>query len=135
VVVHAAAEAVLAMALAGPGGVLLVSAPGAAGQLGPGWWQALLLAAGAGSGVLDCADAPGQALAALRAGCRDLVLDGGCPGFAAVAGAAAEVGARLRPARPPTLDCARLDLRRPAARETLAAWLAQGPRDSGATPR
>ncbi len=54
--------------------VRLQSPPGAAGQHGIGWWQALTRALAAEfhdleiEAVLDCGDAPGLALAALRAG-------------------------------------------------------------------
>ncbi len=53
--------------------VRLLSPPGAAGQHGIGWWQALtrILAAEfpdrTMEAVLDCGDSPGLALAALRA--------------------------------------------------------------------
>lgn len=130
VTVHDAGDAALALSLAGPRGVLLLSAPGAAGSLGAPWFLAILAQARAAhpevvhGAVLDCADAPGHALAALRAGLRDLVLDPACPGFAQVAAAAAELGGRLRAARPPALDFATLDLRRPGARAKVAAWLA-----------
>lgn len=130
VVVHDAAGAALALALAGPRGALLLSAPGAAAFLGAPWFLAIAAAAAAAHpgvphrAVLDCGDAPGHALAALRAGLRELVLDPACPAFAQVAGAAAEIGARLRPARPPALDLAPLDLNRAGARAKLAAWLA-----------
>jgi hypothetical protein len=124
VVVHAAPEARAALALAAPRGVTLLSAPGAAEALGAPWFLAITADAVPPSlALLDCAAAPGHALAALRAGLRALVLDPGCPGFEAVAGAAAEVGALLLPARPPALDLARLDLSRPAARERLRAWV------------
>ena len=128
VVVHAPAEAALALALAGPAGVVLLSAPGAAGSLGPAWFQALIGAAVAAApgvshlAVLDCADAPGQALAAIRAGLRAVVL-APCPAFAAVAGAAAECGAAVWPTRPPALDLGRLDLGKPGGRAKLAGWL------------
>ena len=128
VVVHAPAEAALALALAGPAGVVLLSAPGAAGSLGPAWFQAIVAAAAAASpgvahlAVLDCADAPGQALAALRAGLRAVVL-APCPASAAVAAAAAEVGAAVWAARPPALDLGRLALDRPGGRARLQAWL------------
>ncbi|MGG5812292.1 hypothetical protein ACK8OX_23620, partial [Falsiroseomonas sp. CW058] len=69
----------------------------------------------------------------LRAGCRLLVLDGASPAFAAVAGAAAECGAELLPARPPALDLQGLDLRRPGARALLARWLTPAPHDSAVT--
>jgi hypothetical protein len=97
--VRGSAEAAAALRLAAGRPVLLLSAPGAAGVLGAGGWRALVARAldGApGADALDalcCGCAPGHALAALRAGCRLLVLDGACPAFAAVAGAAAEAGA------------------------------------------
>lgn len=135
VVVHDAAGAAAALALAGPRGVLLLSAPGAAGSLGAGWFLAMVARAAGGSlrtaaggpveAALDCGDSPGQALAALRAGARLLVLDGACPAHAGVAAAAAELGARVLPARPgPALDLRGIDPARPAGRARLAAWLA-----------
>ncbi|SDB68111.1 hypothetical protein [Belnapia rosea] len=132
VVVHALAEAMAALALAGPGGVLLLSAPGAAGSLGAAAFQAMVAAATeAAPGVpcraaLDCGDAPGQALAALRAGLRLLVLDPRCPAFPAVRAAAAECGAELWPERPPAFDCGPVDLTKRSGRNKLALWL-RGP--------
>ena len=132
VTIHAPAEAALALSLAGKRGVLLLSAPGAAGYLGPAWFLAMVAAAVAAGPdvphkpVLDCADAPGQALGALRAGLRDLVLDSACPAFAQVEAAAAACGARLRPVRPASLDLGRLDLSREGAQAHLAVWLAAG---------
>jgi hypothetical protein len=140
VTVHGAADARAALAAAGPGGVLLLSAPGAGGYGGPAWFLGVVaLEAAARPGVrhlvaLDCADAPGTALAALRAGLRLVVLDGACPAFAAVAAAAAEAGARVLPARPDSLDLGGLDLRRRADRARLAAWLATEAPQGGATP-
>jgi hypothetical protein len=128
VVVHAPAEAALALALAGPAGVVLLSAPGAAGSLGAAWFQAIIAASVAASpgvphlAVLDCADAPGQALAAIRAGLRAVVL-APCPASAAVDAAAADCGAAVWTARPPALDLGRLDLARPGGRAKLAGWL------------
>ncbi|MCB4821556.1 hypothetical protein [Roseicella aerolata] len=130
VTVHDAAGAALALALAGPQGALLLSAPGAGGFLGAPWFLAIIAEAAAAhpgvphKAVLDCADSPGHALAALRAGLREVVLDPRCPAFPQVAGAAAELGVRIRAARPPALDLASLDLRRPGARAKLKAWLA-----------
>ncbi|WP_135469305.1 hypothetical protein [Crenalkalicoccus roseus] len=129
VVVHDAAQAAAALALAGPGGVLLLSAPGAAGSLGAAWFLALVRRAAEGApgvphaAALDCAEAPGHALAALREGARLVVLDPACPAFPAVAAAAAEIGAAVLPARPPALDLRDLDLRRPGGRAKLARWL------------
>ena len=136
-VVRSAAEAAAALALAGGQRVLLLSATGAAGFLGAAGWRALLEAAAAAPGLpfdsaLCCADAPGLALAALRAGCRGLVLDAACPAFAQVAGAAAEVHAVLLPARPAALNLGVLDLGRAHGQRQLAAWLAAAPHDSAA---
>lgn len=133
VAVQSREEAAAALALAGPAGVLLLSAEGAAGFLGVQGWRALVAAATAPhAGVtppwqdaLCCGSAAGDALAALRAGCRIVVLDGTSPAFAAVAGAAADSGALLLPARPPALAASTLDLRRPQGRTRLAAWLAR----------
>lgn len=105
------------------GGALLLSAPGAAGFLGPAGWRALVALAPGFPDALCCGDAGGDALAALHAGCRLLVLDPTCPAFAAVAGAAGEVGARLLPARPPALDLESIDLRRPTGVALLTDWL------------
>lgn len=139
-VVHALAQAEAALAAAGPGGVLLLSAPGA-GSFGAAWFLALAAEAGrrhpgvTWEAALDCADAPGAALAALRAGARIVVLDGAHPAFAAVAAAAAEVGATLLPARPPALDLGRLDLRRRDDLARIAAWLAmEAPQGSPTSP-
>jgi class I fructose-bisphosphate aldolase len=132
VVVRSAAEATAVLEVAGGMRPLLLSAPGAAGVLGPRGWRALIArAARAAPGVafedaLCCGAAPGHALAALRAGCRLLVL-ADCPGFAAVAGAAAEAGALLWRERPEALDLATLDLRKPGGRARIAQWLAAAP--------
>ena len=136
-VVRDAAEAAAALSLAEGREVLLLSAPGAAGFLGAGGWRALVAAAARDApgapfqDALCCAAAPGLALAALRAGCRLLVLDAACPGFGQVAGAAASMGATLLPARPAALDLSALDLAAPHGRRILAAWLIRHPDDSG----
>lgn len=119
-VVRGLAEARAALAPGRP--VTLLSAPGAALFAGCGWWRALVAAARAEhpsavmADILDCADAPGRALAALRAGQRLIVLEP-CPARADAEDAALQCGALLLAARPPALDLAR----NPAA---LAAWLA-----------
>ena len=122
VVIHGLADARAALRPGRP--VTLLSGVGAASYAGCGWWRALIARALAESGhaaadVLDCADAPGRAVEALRAGCRHLVLDGGVPAFADVAGRAATLGAVVLPSRPAALDLAG----RGAARR-LDAWLA-----------
>lgn len=141
VIVHGLHQAEAALAAAGARGVLLLSAPGAAGFAGPAWFLALAAAAlrrhpgPRAEAAIDCADAPGTALAALRAGAGIVVLDGACPAFGAVAAAAAEAGARLLPERPPALDLGRLDLRRRADLARLVAWLAtEAPQDRAMPP-
>lgn len=130
--VHGAAHAAAALAASGARGVVLLSAPGAGGFLGAPVFLRMVAQAAAAHpavphrAVLDCGDAPGFALAALRAGARTVVLDPACPAWPAVTAAAAAVGATVLPARPEALDMARLDLRRAAGRSLLAAWLSAG---------
>ncbi len=103
--------------------VTLLSAPGAAAFAGVAWWRALIRRAqvecGAGQDeVLDCGDAPGYAMSALRLGQRRLILAPDTPGFGAVAATAATCGATLLTARPPSLDLATR-----GAERRLDAWL------------
>jgi hypothetical protein len=142
VVVHDATGAAAALRLAGRRGVILLSIPGAAGSLGAPWFLAMLRQAAMAlpdppppwCAALDCADAAGHALAALRAGARLLILAPDCPAHGAVTAAAAQVGATVWPRRPaPALDLRTLDLRRAGARARLAAWLAAD--DIGAAVR
>lgn len=126
VLVRSAAEMRLSAAAAAARGTALhvVSAPAAGLHAGALWWQALV-AEGAASGatvaaaVLDCADCPGRAMGALRAGLRDVLFDGTGPAAAALESLAAECGAKLWRKRPPALDLAAE--RRPD--EALARWL------------
>lgn len=115
IVVHGMGDARAALAPALP--VTLLSARGAATYAGCGWWRALMHSVSAVSDILDCADAPGQAMAALRIGQRVLILDPG-PAFAAVRAAAETLGARVLAERPPALDLAE-----PGAQRRLRAWL------------
>lgn len=137
---HGLAQAEAALSAAGPRGVLLLSAPGAAGFAGPAWFlEVVAEAARRHPGVpqraaLDCGGAAGTALAALRAGVRLLVLDGACPAFPAVAAAAAEAGAEIWPGRPRSLDLGRLDLGRRDDLARLRAWLAMEAPQEGGTP-
>jgi hypothetical protein len=104
--------------------VTLLSAPGAALFAGCGWWRAVIeRARGEYPGVpiddiLDCADAPGLALGALRIGQRRLVLSPTSPGWQSVAAIAASLGGEVLTSRPPALDMAE----RNAARR-LHEWL------------
>ena len=108
--------------------------------MGAAWFLALVAQAREGLGadpprpppphwaVLDCGNAPGFALSALRAGAPVLVLDPAVPAFSAVAAAAASVGAVVWAERPPALDLGRLDLRSASGRgnRRLAEWLNGG---------
>jgi hypothetical protein len=135
VIIHGLRDARLALALGRP--VTLLSAPGAALYAGCGWWRAVVAAARAAAptvplaDVLDCGDATGQALAALRIGQRALVLAPDAPGRAAVAAIAARDGVRLLARAPPALDLAACGAAGEAARR-LHDWLHTGttPRDS-----
>ena len=98
VVVHGLDQARAALSPGLP--VTLLSAPAAALFAGAGWWRALVAAARAAhpatpcADVLDCADAPGRAMEAIRAGQAILVLDPACPGFGRVASLATVLAAR-----------------------------------------
>lgn len=103
--------------------VVLLSAPGAALYAGCAWWAALIALAGLETttpftDLLDCADAPGPAMAALRIGLKHLILTPMCPAFPAVSAAATPLGAIVLPHRP-----ASLDLAEPGAARHLAGWL------------
>jgi hypothetical protein len=122
VVVHGLTDARTVLGLGAP--VMLLSAPGAALYAGCGWWRALIAHARAEfpgatmTDALDCADASGQALAALRIGQHIVVLAPDAPGWTSVAAIAAECGGLVLAQRPPALDLAgRAALRR------LPAWL------------
>jgi len=104
--------------------VTLLSAPGAALFAGCGWWRALVERARAEhptlaiDDILDCADASGYALGALRIGQRRIVLTADAPGRSAVVAIAASRGGEVLMVRPPALDMADRD----AARR-LHDWL------------
>jgi hypothetical protein len=131
VVIRSAAEAASALRVAtelGLDGLLpLLSLPGAGLWLGPGLFLTLVQRAAAAQPlvspwpVLDCADAPGHALAALRGGVAAVVLDPDAPGYAAVAAVAAGLGGTLLPRAPPAAGPFAADHRETPAQ--LAAWL------------
>jgi hypothetical protein len=124
VIVHGARDVAVVLELAAGRPVALLSAPGVAGYLGLAGFAALLAPHEAlRLAILDAAGAPGHALAALRAGFPQVVLDPACPAFAALAELAAGLGARLLPAAPPALDLARVDLGKPQGIRHLSRWL------------
>jgi hypothetical protein len=117
VMVHNLAHIECALGLRLP--VTLLSGPGAAVYAGCLWWQQLLEAADfTGLALLDCADAPGRALEALKLGLSGIVLT--CPqaAFAIASEIAAAQGAILLPQAPKALDLAQYG----SARH-LEAWL------------
>lgn len=126
VVIHGLEHAMQALAVAGPAAVTLLSAPAAAGFLGVAWWRALLTLVSAEHPgglheLLDCDDAAGRAMEALRLGQRRLILGLACPQRDAVLDRAAGLDAVILPWRPPALD---LGLR--GSGRALGAWLAAG---------
>jgi hypothetical protein len=117
VIVHSLAHVRQALAPGLP--VTLLSAPGAAVYAGCLWWRQLLEeAAFANLALLDCADAPGRALEALKLGLTGIVLN--CPpgSFAIVSEIAATQHAILLPHAPKALDLAQH-----GAIRHLEAWL------------
>lgn len=83
VVVHGLDDAVTALEAAARHGrpLLLLSAPGAAHSGGAAWWRDVIEQASAAvpgadaRAVLDCANEPGMALAAIREGVEAIALD------------------------------------------------------------
>ncbi len=117
IVVHDHAQARTALAAAAELGVAvtLQSPEGAAGYLGPGYFRGLDV-------VLDCGDAPGLALGALRAGVKRIRLRASPEVLIKVADIAAQSGAILDRENGPGLDLAAVPPSRWAA--ACRAWLA-----------
>jgi len=135
-VIHGIADARRALAAvrtAGGNGVTLLSAPAAACFMGPAWWRALVSLAAAEhptigiTDLLDCGDAAGRALEALRLGQRQLVLAWSCRQRTTVLERAGPLGAIVHGDRPAALDLADRD-----AERRLRTWLASG--QAGPTP-
>jgi hypothetical protein len=130
VIVHGLADARIALAPGLP--VTLLSAPGAAGFAGCLWWRGIVAAAKeanpqtASTDILDCADAAGVAMGALRSGVCRLVLWRQAPGWDAVAAIAKRDKGFVLAQAPPALD-----LGEPNAIRLLHGWL-RSPAASGA---
>lgn len=82
--------------------LIILSATGAVRSTGAGWWRELVAQAcdnapdhGA-EWILDCADEPGMALAALREGVGTIALDAGEPVWSRVAQIAAQCDASVK---------------------------------------
>jgi hypothetical protein len=110
VVVHGLADARAVLSVGKP--VTLLSAEGAALYAGSGWWRTMIARATAAypdvpcDNILDCADASGLALGALRIGQRRIILHPSAPGWAQVAAIAASLRRVVLAERPPALDMA-----------------------------
>jgi hypothetical protein len=121
VVVHGRRQTEAALQLGLP--LTLLSARGAALYAGCAWWAEMIRAARElypnvpVRDILDCADAPGRAMAALRIGQRLLRCDPG-PALPDIVATAEAVGAEVLTVRPPALDLAQ-----PGALRRLPAWL------------
>ena len=129
-IVHGAPDATAALAPGLP--VTLLSAPGAVLFAGSLWWRNCVAAARARwpdtpvTDILDCADASGLAMGALRGGVCRLVLWPDAPGWAAVEAIAIRQGGFVLPHAPPALDMSgRNAIRR------LHGWLRDSPASGG----
>ncbi len=114
--------------------VTVISAPNAADAAGPGWFEAVIAAARtrypdvAVTAILDCGDAPGHALAAIRHGLKAIRYDG--PATAQIGDIAAQAGAVVFRERPASLDLYDTEV---AGQDLLAAcreWLTPGSTDN-----
>jgi hypothetical protein len=125
VIVHGLEMACAALRPGRP--VTLLSAEGAAVYAGVGWWQALVAQARAAhpdtsvQDILDCGDAPGRALEALRARQAIIVLRAGHIIWTDIAERAERQGSLLLSLPPPALDLAQH-----GASRRLSAWLVVG---------
>ena len=112
--IRSIADARAAAAAAGQLGlsVMLVSIRAGASSLGPLAFQAMVEATRAEhplariESAIDCADAEGRVLHAVRAGCAAAIYDGRADVAARLAEIAAAAGARLLTERPPALSLA-----------------------------
>jgi len=104
----AQAEAALAAAAELGVCVTIISAPNAAESVGPGWFDAVIAAARRRypdvevTAILDCGDAPGHALAAIRHDVQAIRYDG--PATAKIGDIAEQSGTILFSERPVSLD-------------------------------
>jgi hypothetical protein len=128
VIVHGLADAKAAMVPGLP--VTLLSAPGAAVFAGCLWWREIVATARnvyqntAATDILDCADASGMAMGALRSGVFRLVLWPDAPGWNRVAAIAERAGGFVLRQAPPALDLGQRN-----AIRRLNAWLGAFERD------
>ncbi len=123
IVVHSLAQAQAALAAAASLDVpiVLLSGAGAASYAGPAWFLEVVRQARRAhpevdtAAILDCADQPGRALAALRLGVKRLRLGGNPKARKRVAAIAEAMGAEIDETRYDTLDLAGVDDAKAAA--------------------
>lgn len=121
---HARAALTAARAAAAP--VLLVSAPGAAGYAGCGYFEAMIRRAMteqpgvAATALLDCGEEPGLVLGAIRHGLKAVRFAGPDEVFAKLADIARQAGAVVVASTPPALDLLGLPDPERACRDWLA---------------
>ncbi len=117
----------MSVASAIPRPILLLSALGAAGTVGPGWFQAVVRKGKAEfpcvmvKAMLDCGDSPGYALAALRQGVDYVRFDG--VSADKIADIALQANAKLIRARPESLDLYHLELAGQQIDTACRTWL------------
>jgi len=121
------AEAALAAAETMGAKVILLSAPDAAANVGPGWFDAVVTLAAdrfpAANYValLDCGDAPGDAMAALRHGFKQIRYAG--PKQAAISDIARKLKAKVVVSRPDALDLQNNELEGGNLADACRSWL------------
>jgi hypothetical protein len=122
VIVHGLADIRDALSVGAP--VTLLSAPGAAIFAGCLWWREVVRSGCSAFpqtpaiDVLDCADASGMAMAALRSDVVRLVLWPAAPGWSSVVRIAEDLGGFVQARSPVALDLADR-----GARRRLDGWL------------
>lgn len=132
--VHSLREARIALAVARDldRPVTLVSAAGAAGHAGAGWWRALVETARkeypdvAMTTILDCGDSAGDALACLREGVERIAFRGRADVAAKLREIAAQTSTAMVDALPDGLDLRALRDKPAACR----VWLRAEPGDA-----
>ncbi len=123
----AQAEAALSAAESMDVGVLLISAPDAAGNVGPGWFDALVVLASSSfpaaryEVLLDCGNAPGDAMAALRHGFKHIRYKG--TKQAAISDIARKHGAHIVENRPDALDLQKVEVNCENVADACRSWL------------
>jgi hypothetical protein len=133
VIVHGIMQAKAAVRTADTArGLVLLSAPGAGIYAGAGWFNALCRQAAATRpelsvrAMLDCGDAPGAVLGALRAGLPAIIFTGEATIAARLGRLAADRSARLLTSAPAALDMAGFRAKDTRWQLRLAAWLGPG---------